>query len=585
MNVHAPQSFEAEAELRYNSIVSKNIITAQESKPIITITQDSLIASYLMTRTDFPLTKSQFCNLCMKGEMINENKSPNSTISSTIWSKDKIAHIQKVLRKNGKKSNIYTSRGLLSMILPSDFNYKRKNEAHPEEPEFIIEKGVIIAGAHDKNTLGSSHGSIIQLMNKEYGHELTANFIDNMQFLGNNWLMIYGFSIGLEDCMNMTEEGIKTIEDNIKRFYAKAQGIKETTQNEGIREVRITACLSQARDLGMVIAKEVLKPDNNFLTTVKSGAKGDYFNIAQINGVLGQQNLENKRVKYSMNHQKRSLPHYPFEKLKQEREYESRGFVRHSFIRGLNPQEFFFHAMAGRENVADTANGTAKSGYNQRKIVKGSEDMQVQYDNTVRDSSGKIYQYVYGDNGYNSTKTTRVGGNPSSCDVKRLADRLNTRCEMFSNSDLGGHGLVEDKKSFSTVLTVVSESNNSLKNRKLKINITNKIKKKFPYVNINEDWSVEELKQRLETLETDSEEKEVFLSCEEQENNSDGEEVEDELDLELEEKKDDDTEGVDEEDEDEEEGIDNDLIENDDGEDVEQDLEAEMEDTFDSNIE
>ena len=208
-------------------------------------------------------------------------------------------------------------------------------------------------GALDKSTLGSAHGSIIQILNKEYGKEITMNFIDNMQFIANGWLATQGFSIGMEDCMITSEKSIKAIKETLTQCYTKAEGIEETTQNPGIREIRVTAALSQAKDIGMRIAKNSMKPDNDFLVTVTSGAKGDFFNIAQLTGLLGQQNLEGKRVAYGMSHGKRSLPHYPYENLSKEREYESKGFVRHSFIRGLSPEEFFFHAMSGREGVCD----------------------------------------------------------------------------------------------------------------------------------------------------------------------------------------------------------------------------------------
>lgn len=47
---------------------------------------------------------------------------------------------------------------------------------------------------------------------------------------------------------------------------------------------------------------------------------------------------------------------------------------------------------------------TAESGYVQRKLIKSMEDVIVRYDNTVRTSTGAIYQFVYGDNGINTTK-------------------------------------------------------------------------------------------------------------------------------------------------------------------------------------
>jgi len=171
---------------------------------------------------------------------------------------------------------------------------------------------------------------------------------------------------------------------------------------------------------------------NNLLSTVYSGSKGDFFNIAQLTGILGQQNLLGKRVMHSLNHGKRTLPHYPFGKMHCEEEYESRGFVRHSFIEGLNPQEFFFHAMSGREGICDTAMGTAKSGYIQRRIIKVCEDISIKYDGSVRDTTGKIYQMAYGDNGFDPCYTVKVDDKQQACDISRLVDKLNLQFEILN---------------------------------------------------------------------------------------------------------------------------------------------------------
>jgi DNA-directed RNA polymerase II subunit RPB1 len=184
----------------------------------------------------------------------------------------------------------------------------------------------------------------------------------------------------------------------------------------------------------MKIAKDSMSSNNNLLSTVLSGSKGDFFNIAQLTGLLGQQNLLGKRVQPTLNNGKRTLPHYPFGKLDKEVEYESRGFVRHSFIEGLNPQEFFFHAMSGREGICDTAMGTAKSGYIQRRIIKVCEDIQVTYDGSVRDATDKIYQLSYGDNGMDPCQTVKVNGIQQSCDISRMVDRLNLQFEIDSEN-------------------------------------------------------------------------------------------------------------------------------------------------------
>jgi len=97
-------------------------------------------------------------------------------------------------------------------------------------------------------------------------------------------------------------------------FY-RAKGVEENTYHPGIREMRISAALSKAKDIGLKIAKDALSPDNSFVQTVTSGSKGDFFNIAQITGLLGQQNITGKRIELMLNQGRRSLPHYPFSNL------------------------------------------------------------------------------------------------------------------------------------------------------------------------------------------------------------------------------------------------------------------------------
>lgn len=421
MNIHVPQSYESLAELGLLSATKHNIISAQASKPNIAIVQDSLLGAYKMTYENLSISRHQFFDISMHGDCAKRGQ---------LWSKERVLTIKRVLKMKGKNPNVYNGRGLVSLLLPDDFIYEKKNDAHPDEPIVKIYCGVLYEGALDKSILGSSHNSLIQILNKEYGKDVAAEFISNIQFITNNWLLVNGFSVGLEDCLVTSSESVIKIQDKISKCYIEADGIEASTHNPGIREVRITASLSKAKDVGMKIAKDSMSKENNLLSTVHSGSKGDFFNIAQLTGLLGQQNLLGKRVIPTLNHGKRTLPHYPFEKVDKEVEYESRGFVRHSFIEGLNPQEYFFHAMSGREGICDTAMGTAKSGYIQRRIIKVCEDIQVKYDGSVRDTSGKIYQMAYGDTGMDPCETVKVNNSQQPCDVSRIANRLNLQFEM-----------------------------------------------------------------------------------------------------------------------------------------------------------
>lgn len=80
------------------------------------------------------------------------------------------------------------------------------------------------------------------------------------------------------------------------------------------------------------------------------------FSICQVIAVVGQQNVEGKRIPFGFKH--RTLPHF----IKDDYGPESRGFVENSYLAGLTPTEFFFHAMGGREGLIDTAVKTAETG-------------------------------------------------------------------------------------------------------------------------------------------------------------------------------------------------------------------------------
>ena len=417
MNIHIGQTVESQTELRMLSASKFKIISAQGSKPNVKIVQDSLLGAYRMSFGIQPVRKDHFYNICLILELSMERIHK------------KMQMIRRVFKEKGKKAQCFHGKGLISLILPDDFYYEKKNNAHPDEPTVKIYKGVLYEGTFDKNILGSVSNSIIQIINKEYGPDEATVFVDRIQFVTNAWLLITGFSIGLGDCMIVDPEQVQKINDVIQKCYIEAEGVKTTTTHPGIREVRILAALNKAKDVGLRIAKESLSPDNNFLSTVKSGSKGDYFNISQVTGLLGQQNILGQRVKPTLNNGKRTLVHYNFDNLPLEMEYESRGFVASSFIKGVNPREFFFHSMSGREGVCDTAMNTSTSGYIQRKIVKLTEDIKIQYDGTVRDDTGSIYQFAYGDDNINPKETIKMGACQEPFDVSSLINKLNMKYE------------------------------------------------------------------------------------------------------------------------------------------------------------
>lgn len=126
---------------------------------------------------------------------------------------------------------------------------------------------------------------------------------------------------------------------------------------------------------------------------VSAGSKGSDVNISQIMACCGQQNVDGKRIPFGFN--RRTLPHF----VKDDYGPASRGFVESSYVSGLTPSEFYFHAMGGREGVIDTAVKTADTGYISRRLMKALEDVMVKYDGTVRTSREILVQFLYGEDG------------------------------------------------------------------------------------------------------------------------------------------------------------------------------------------
>ena len=418
MNIFLPQDYDARAELLNLSTTRHNIMTSQSTKNNICITQDALLGSFLMTKTDCDIGRDRFFDLCMRGDGW-----------STGYILDRLRHIERVRREVGSKLPLFCGKSVFSLMFPDTLNYVKKNDARKDQPVVRIVKGVMVEGALNKGNLGQSHNSIIHVLHKEYGRDVAIDFLNNCQFIPNQFLIQRGFSIGIGDCV-ADQEMIKKTEEIIYKCYIEAKDTEASISHERIRELKICSVLDKARDLSMKMARGKLTDENGFVSTVTAGSKGEYFNITQITSMLGQQMHMTKRIQKTLNRGRRTLPHYPKTNLTMEQEFESRGFIRHSFLHGLNPQEFIWHAMSGREGCSDTAMKTAQSGYVQRRMVKVFEDVQVKYDGTVRNANNWVMQWAYGGDGFDRSECSFVKDSVFFADVSRIADRLNNQHEL-----------------------------------------------------------------------------------------------------------------------------------------------------------
>ncbi|MBS7638544.1 DNA-directed RNA polymerase subunit A'/A'', partial [Candidatus Bathyarchaeota archaeon] len=117
----------------------------------------------------------------------------------------------------------------------------------------------------------------------------------------------------------------------------------------------------------------------------------------------------------------RTLPHF----RKGDPSPHARGFIYSCYRDGLNPIEFFFHAMGGREGLVDTAVRTQQSGYMQRRLINALEHLRVEYDGTVRDSLGNIIEFRYGEDGVDPAKSDHG----KAVNIEQLIERVKISME------------------------------------------------------------------------------------------------------------------------------------------------------------
>jgi len=402
MNLHVPQSIPARAEAELMMLSPRVVVSGQSNRPVMGIIQDSLLAVQKMTKRNVFIEKDIMCNLLLWVGLQNTG-SWNGKIPIPAICKPK---------------PLWTGKQVLSCILPRKLHMTGKANAGPAKDDngklkpntfnmydnrVTIQDGELLQGIIDKKTIGKSMSGLIHTIWLDSGHEETARFMNQVQQVVNYWVLQCSFSIGATDAVSDAKT-MQQIESTIDKAKAQVQDLVRQGQLGELEiqpgrtmiesfEQLVNKVLNTARDHAGKSAQSSLDETNSVKAMVTAGSKGSFINISQIIACVGQQNVEGKRIPYGF--KKRTLPHFS----KDDIGSESRGFVENSYLRGLSPQEFFFHAMGGREGLIDTACKTAETGYIQRRLVKAMETVMARYDGTLRTSGGQVVQFLYGEDG------------------------------------------------------------------------------------------------------------------------------------------------------------------------------------------
>ncbi|EEB08017.1 DNA-directed RNA polymerase I complex large subunit Nuc1 [Schizosaccharomyces japonicus yFS275] len=424
MNMHFPQSMNARAEAQFIANTDSQYLVPTSGDPIRGLIQDHVVMGVWLTNKDSFFTRDEYQQLLFQALKPDES--------------GMYGRIKTVPPALIRPKPMYTGKQIITTILlnlkPADrpgLNLKSKAKVASkywsptsEEGAVLFDDGVLIHGILDKSSFGASTFGMVHSIHELYGADIAGRLLSVLSRLFTAFAQMRGFTCRMDD-LRLDERGdawrrellengkdfgllahcdyvqlpIDTSRDllnanleEVIRDDEKLQGLDAAMKGKmnGLTSSIINKCIPEG-----LLTKF---PKNHMQAMTVSGAKGSNVNVSQISCLLGQQELEGRRVPLMVSG--KSLPSFlPF-----DTSAKAGGFIASRFLTGMCPQEYYFHCMAGREGLIDTAVKTSRSGYLQRCLMKHLEGLSVQYDHTVRDADGSVVQFRYGEDALDVTK-------------------------------------------------------------------------------------------------------------------------------------------------------------------------------------
>lgn len=365
LNIHVPQDLQSRAELENLFLASTNIVSSQYSAPQVGLTQDSLQGCY---RLSLDLSVSR------------------NDMMSMLYSVDIDCDLDK---------NIYLGIDIMGFI----FKHLGIELTDIKSGSVVIKDSEVVCGVFDKKSLGVADNSIIHHIFLSYGHLKAAEFIHKMQVVAIHYLDIVGFSVSIGDCVVEHETlNSDALDEHIRKQKKMGKKVDEAKLFEATGSV-----------IRLEPPPKQTSLNNSLLSMINAGSKGSIVNYNQITRSLGQQLVGATRipmdfVRGQSGEHGRVLPHFE----EGDDGLYAGGYIKNSFIKGLDPKEFFFHAQAGRIGIIDTAVKTASTGAQYRRLVKMLERCIVKngHDGSrmvINSTTGCVVQFNFGEDDLDGT--------------------------------------------------------------------------------------------------------------------------------------------------------------------------------------
>ncbi|KAJ6256274.1 DNA-directed RNA polymerase I subunit rpa1 [Drechslerella dactyloides] len=434
MNLHLPQNENARAEAQFIANTDSQYLVPTSGKPLRGLIQDHIVMSLHMTQRDSLFTRGEY------QELLHACLRPEDNLETT-------ERIQLIAPAILKPVRLWTGKQIITTILENvrpagttgiSFASKTKVPGSrwgekSEEGEVVFDNGYFVCGVLDKSQVGASAYGIVHSVHELYGPATAGSFLSILGRLFTKLLHMRAFSCGMEDLVfgpqgdHVRREALQqadsagatvaksfaevndSTDDSVSSSILLSLKLEEILRNDSKQQMLDGLMSAKGDKLTSQVIKSCLPnhltkpfPRNQMQAMTVSGAKGSDVNASQISCLLGQQVLEGRRVPVMISG--KTLPSFsPFDPG-----LRAGGYVTGRFLTGIRPQEYYFHAMAGREGLIDTAVKTSRSGYLQRCLIKGMEGIRTHYDASVRDSDGSLVQFLYGEDGIDIGKQAHL---------------------------------------------------------------------------------------------------------------------------------------------------------------------------------
>jgi DNA-directed RNA polymerase subunit A' len=416
MNMHVFQTDESRAEAKTLMLVEKNILSPSSGEPIIGAIHDHISGAYLLTKESSTFREEQAFQIIRKAKL------PIPKRKNTDWTGKEIFS----LALPEKLSIQYQAEICKNYRDECGDNCLGKDCKH--DAYVVIEDGELLTGVIDKQSFGSSSGKILNKIMIDFGSQAARKFLDSSTSLAISGIMKVGITTSTHDedipekekkqLDKYLEEAEKKVYDIIKDYESGKLIPLSGRSSKQTLEMRILIELATVRDIAIDLVMNYFNLDNNDTVVMSTtGARASKLNLGQISGTLGQQTVRSGRI-YN-GYIERVLPHF----TKNELGAKSHGFISSGYRDGLDPIEFYFNSMGGREGLIDTGSRTPITGYTQRKLVNALLDVSVKDNGMVTDNRGIIIQRVFGEDAVNPGKTDQG----KVADLDKIIDEMRAK--------------------------------------------------------------------------------------------------------------------------------------------------------------